>query len=378
MSSLGAHLTLLIGQTVPVPAPMSFLEAFDSAEVTHSDEGRSGFQITFKVGRATTDVLDYALLSDPLLQPMNRVVLMVTFGAMPQVLMDGIITHQQLAPINQPGASTLTVTGEDVSVMMDLEEKSVEHPAQAESIIALKLIANYAQYGLIPKVIPPSSIDVPLPTERTPVQQATDLQYLQEMASRFGYVFYITPGPFPLTNTAYWGPPVREGVPQKAISINMGPNSNAEIPSFSHDGLATTFVSGQVQDRTTNEATPVQTFSSTRIPLVSRPDWSSQSHVRTTQLRHSGLNTSQAFARAQSQTDASTDRAVQVSGELDASRYEALLQPRGLVGLRGAGYSYDGLYYVRSVTHNIKKGEYKQRFALTREGVGAISPTVLA
>ena len=46
--------------------------------------------------------------------------------------------------------------------------------------------------------------------------------------------------------------------------------------------------------------------------------------------------------------------------------------------LRGAGYTHDGSYYVKSVTHNISKGQYKQSFTLTREGVGAISPTVIA
>lgn len=377
MSSPGTHLTLLIGKSVPVPAPLMFLEAIERAEVTHSDEGHSGFQITFRVGRTSADLLDYALLASPLLQPMNRVVLLVTFNVVPQVLMDGIITDQQFAPGNRPGESTLTVNGEDVSVMMDLEEKSVEHPAQAEAIIALKIIASYAQYGLIPKVIPPPSIDTPLPTERIPVQQGTDLSYLREMASRFGYLFYITPGPAPLTNTTYWGPPVRGGVPQKAISINMGPDSNAHIEGFRHDSLATSFVAGQVQDRMTNQVSPVKTFAGTRQPLVSRPAWATQPHVRTRQFRQSGLNTMQAVTRAQAETDASTDRVLRVTGELDAARYEALLKPRGLVGLRGAGYSYDGLYYVKSVTHNIRKGEYKQNFTLTREGQGAISPMVI-
>jgi hypothetical protein len=47
MSFLGTHLTLLIGPTVPVPAPPNFLEALEYVEVTHSDEGRSGFEIRF-------------------------------------------------------------------------------------------------------------------------------------------------------------------------------------------------------------------------------------------------------------------------------------------------------------------------------------------
>jgi hypothetical protein len=376
MSLLGTHLTMLIGPTVPIPAPPAFLEALESVEVSHSDAGRSGFQITFRAGRSRTDVLDYALLASPLLRPFSRVVLVVTFNVVPQVLFDVVITEQQLSPSNQPGASTLTLTGEDVSAMLDLEEKSVEHPAQPELVIALKIIASYAQYGLIPAVFPPPSIDIPLPIERTPVQQGTDLGYLQQMASRFGYVFYITPGPAPLTNTAYWGPPVRVGAPQRAITINMGPNSNATIPNFRYDGLATTRVAGQVQDRRLNTTVPVQTFASTRLPLVSQPAWATQTNTRTRQFRQSGLDTMQAYTRAQAETDASTDNVIRVNGQLDAGRYEAILQPRGLVGLRGAGYSYDGLYYVQSVTHSIRKGAYTQNFTLTREGLGSITPVV--
>lgn len=379
MDLIGAHLTILVGPTVAVPAPPLLVERLRSVEVTHSDEARSGFQITFEAGRSgPADILDDPLLSLPLLKPFNRMILIVTFGALPRVLMDGIITHQQLSPANQPGASTLTVTGEDVSVMMDLEQKNVEHPAQDETIIANVIIATYAQYGLIPVVIPPVVIDPPIPIERTPVQRGTDLAYLNEMARRHGYVFYVTPGPAPFTNTAYWGPPIRVGVPQRALSVNLGPQSNVTSINFQNNGLAPTLVSGQVQDRTTNQTTPVRTFASTRIPLSSQPSvLVNQPNVRTTRFEGNGLNTMEAYGRAQSTTDSSTDNTVSVSGELDAARYGGILLSRNLVGLRGVGYTYDGFYYVKSVTHNITRGEYKQRFSLTREGVGSISPVVV-
>jgi hypothetical protein len=364
---------------VAVPAPPPITEALDRVEVKHTDEGRSGFELTFKMGRSgPLDMLDYPLLSSPLLKPNIRVVIMVTFSAVPRVLMDGIITYQQHAPSNEPGAATMTVTGEDISLEMDREDKSEEHPAQNEMVIALKLIASYAQYGLIPKVIPPLSVDLPLPIERIPVQQGTDLEYLQGLAKRHGYVFYVKPGPAPMTNTAYWGPPVRVGVPQKALTMNMGPDTNIiESIDFKYNSLAPIKVDGKVQDRVTNEQMPVQTFASLRIPLVSQPDWLvNMANLRVKKLRHSGLSVMQALAKAQSMMDASMDNVVTGNGELDAVRYGDLLEPRGLVGLRGAGYSYDGFYYVKSVTHAIRKEEYKQRFTITREGLGALLPVV--
>src|SRR5438270_8748378 len=117
--TLQLRLTLLVGPTVPVPAPPTVIEALESVEVTQTDEGRSGFQMTFTAGRGgILGLMDYPFVSSPLLfRAFNRVVLLLTFNGVPRVLMDGIITDQQLTPSNVPGASTLTVTGEDVSVM---------------------------------------------------------------------------------------------------------------------------------------------------------------------------------------------------------------------------------------------------------------------
>jgi hypothetical protein len=92
---------------------------------------------------------------------------------------------------------------------------------------------------------------------------------------------------------------------------------------------------------------------------------------------NSGLTSIQAYARAQGITDKSVDSVVTAQGELDALRYNNILKPRGIVGLRGAGFTYDGMYYVKSVSHSISKGQYKQRFSLTREGTGAITPVVI-
>ncbi len=371
------------GPTIAVPAPAVLSESIESVEVTHADgRERSGFQITFQVGRnGPADVIDFVLMSNAMLKVFNRVVLVVTFGAKPQVLFDGIITNQQLTPGSAPGESKLTITGEDVSIMMDRKEMNEEHPAQPEAIIALKLIAKYAQYGMIPKVIPPVSFDVPIPIERIPVQRATDLQYIKQMAERFNYTFYVTPGPVPLTNTAYWGPRIRVGVPQPALSVNLGSETNVESINFAYDGLKPRIIKGKFQDRQTNKKLPVLGLISTIIPIVPFPALlvnypNAEMKLPDPSEDLGGKNTLQATARAIAKVNESAEEVVSASGVLDAARYGNILHPRGLVGLRGAGFNNDGLYYVKSVTHSIKRGEYKQRFTLTREGYGSITPVV--
>ena len=69
---------------------------------------------------------------------------------------------------------------------------------------------------------------------------------------------------------------------------------------------------------------------------------------------------------------------VTAHGEVDTSRYGHVLKPRKLVGIRGVGRSYDGIYYVNRVTHKISvKGGYTQEFSCKREGTGSLMPWVV-
>jgi hypothetical protein len=68
--------------------------------------------------------------------------------------------------------------------------------------------------------------------------------------------------------------------------------------------------------------------------------------------------------------------AVTGEGSLDVTRYGGVLKARQLVGVRGVGPAFDGLYYVKSVTHKIKRGEYKQNFKLSRNGLVSTVSTV--
>ena len=113
--------------------------------------------------------------------------------------------------------------------MMDREERSAEHPAQDESLIALKLIATYAQFGLIPMVIPPI-VDRSADPDRADAGPAGHRPRVPPQAGGAPRLRLLRhAGPAPFTNTAYWGPPIRVGLPQRAITVNMGPETNAKL-----------------------------------------------------------------------------------------------------------------------------------------------------
>lgn len=372
-------MTLWLGPMVAVPAPQPIVEALSSVEVTLSDEGRDAFQLSFTLGRGATDLVDYPLLANPLLRPFTRVIVQVWLGPVPEVLIDGFITRHQINPSNEPGASTLTVTGEDIRVMMDLHEVSMSFPVMSSDVRVRLILAKYAMYlAALPMVIPPIPAQVPLIIEQIPAQSSTDLTYIQTLARDAGYVFYVEPTPVPMVNLAYWGPDQRASFPQSALSINAGPDTNVESLNFSYDGLRPTTVLGLIQEPSTGVPVPVFTLVSTHIPLAPFPaTLVQQPNVRSVLAHQSGgLDVAQAFAQAQAMTDNSAD-ALTADGELDALRYGHLLRARKIVSVRGAGFLLDGFYYVKRVTHKIKKGEYKQSFSLAREGFGALSPVVV-
>jgi len=369
----GVHLTLLMGPAVPIPAPRMVVDGLTQVQVTSAIE-RSGFQLTFSVSKQSP--LLTTLLPAGYFDPMiTRVILIATVNGMPSVLMDGIITRQDLAPSDEPGQSTLTVTGEDLSVLMDVIEFSLPYPGMPAPARIATILAKYAVFGIIPVVVPPIFLDMPIPIDRIPVQTGTDLQYIRMLSWQNGHVFYIEPGPAPGANIAYWGPDIRLPVPQPALNVNMDGHTNVESLSFSLNGLAKKIVIMFAMDPATKKIpipVPVPNISLLRPPLGARPTLPSRVEVSDDVSKH---NPVKALALALGRTSASSD-AISGSGQLDVMRYGRVLKARQLVGVRGAGLAYDGLYFVTSVSHSIKRGEYKQSFNLSRDGLISLTPKV--
>ena len=370
----GVYVTLLIGPAVPLPAPQSVLDALVSIRVTSSID-RSGFQLTFAAGRSSP--LLSTLLPAGFLDPITtRVIVVVTLNGIPQVISDGMVTRQEVAPSSEPGKSTVTVIGDDMSTVMDrVEMPFMRFPGMNDAAQAAVILAKYAVFGIVPVVIPPVFPDTPVPTEEVPTQNGTDFSYLRQLASRNGYVFYVEPGPAPGANIAYWGPDIRIPVPQSALNVNMDALTNVESLTFSFNGLAKKITVLTVLDPVTKKITipvPVPNISVLRPPLgVKLPI---PSKVEFYQYG-TKLTVTKAIARALGISFASKD-SITASGSLNVVRYGRVLRSRLLVGVRGAGLAYDGLYYVNSVTHNLKHGEYKESFTLSRDGMISITPRV--
>jgi hypothetical protein len=373
----GAYLTLLIGPGVPAPPPQPVLEALESVQVTASGRDRGGFQLVFTLGK--NSLLANALLPGGYLDPiLTRVIIMVTFHGVPTVLMDGVVTRHELAPSSQPGQTKLTITGEDLSVLMDLVQVQLGYPAMSDAARVALILAKYAAFGVIPLVVPPLPMDsVDSPTTHFDHQSGTDLQYLRSLASNCGYVFCMLPGPAPFTSRAYFGPDLPLPIPQRSLCVNLDAHTNVEALSFSLHGLAKSAFVFTIYDPATHKVPipiPVPDINPTHPPLGLRP--TPPGRV-TFPGNLSNLSPAEAAKRALGLLGGSGDQVIG-NGSLDVLRYGQILAARTVVGVRGATPMYDGLYYVNSVTHSLKRGEYKQSFNLSRDWVVANTPVVPA
>jgi hypothetical protein len=371
----GVNLTLMIGPAVPLPVPRSVLEALVSVQVTSSSgETQSGFELEFTVN-PRSPLQTVFLLSGGAMLPILRCVIVATVNGSPNVLMDGVILEQQLSPGSNGGASTLIVRGKDLSAVMDVIDFSglpyVGMPVFARVLVVL---AKYAVLGIIPLVIPPIVIDLPIPTRLIPRHQGKDLAYVRRLAHESGYVFYIDPGPVPGTSTAYWGPEIKVGVPQPALNLDMDAHTNVESMRFRFDKESKKMPVIYIQEETTKAPIPIPIPDVNPLspPLGLIPPLPPKLEPLHETERMSPLG---ALVYGLAEASRSSD-AVFANGTLSVQRYGRILKSRQLVGVRGAGSAFDGLYFVASVTHHIKRGEYKQDFELRRNGLISTMPKV--
>lgn len=380
MVASAIHLSLLMGPVVPIPVPKLMIDALDSATVTSGAGSASGFQLRFKINSKSelnTIFLVAAGQNTSIATPPLRVVLIVTLNGRAQPLFDGVVTNVEVQAGQMGQAGSITVTGEDLTKVMDMYDFSgLPYPAMPiEARVAL-ICAKYAAFGIIPLPIPSFFPDTPIPIERIPAQQGTDLAYLRQLADEVGHVFYIEPGEVPMTNIAYFGPEIKVGVPQPALNLDMDAHTNVESLNFSFDPTKGVLPIVFIQNQLTRVPIPIPipNLNPLQPPLGALPAPIANIRMMKDTAK---MNPMQAISKGLAEAGKSQD-AVTGTGSLDVLRYGRLLKARKLVGVRGAGIAYDGLYYVQSVTSTLKRGEFKQQFNLTRNGLVSITPKVPA
>lgn len=367
----GLYLTLKIGPSKPTPVPREVIEALDRIQVqTTAGETASGFELKFNLGKRQPLDRTFLLAGESSPPSMIRVIIAITANGGSDTLMDGVMTHYELSPGSGSNPSILTIRGKDLTALMDYQENFLPFPSTSIADRVKAILSKYEFLGIEARVIDEPIKNVQPPEIRFPLQAGTDLEYIEELARALSYVFYIEPGPEPERSIAYFGPEVRVGMPQPPLNVDMDALTNVEALDFSFD------------DEAAEEVNLLYTDPASKVPTaVKRPDVSLVKPALSLRIpkpkkvksKRCGeglakLSAGEVASQGLAEVARSSD-AVTATGSLDVIRYGRILKARRSVSVRGAGEAFDGPYFVKSVTHNIKRGEYKQSFNLARIGL---------
>ena len=364
----GMQLALLIGPAVPIPVSQEIIDALTEVEVaTTADEKPSTFRLTFSIS-TRSPLHTVFLLQLGVKLPLVRVVLYVTINGRVETLIDGVMVNYSVAPGADNRTSLFTIIGEDLTRIMDyIDFSGIPYPAMPAEARVLLMLAKYAIFGVIPLVIPSILIDVPIPVFKLPGQRGTDLQYIRFLANRVGYTFYVEPTSQPGISKAYWGPLLRVSPAQPALNVDMDAHSNVDGLNFAFDAdgkLPVLYILNQ--ETHVMLIIPVPDITPLNPPLGLIP--AIPKDIKPVRYL-SKFNPVQAALIGIAKAAKASTGAVSAKGSLDVLRYGHILKARSLVGVRGVGTAFDGLYYVQQVTHHIKRGEYRQDFMLARNGL---------
>ena len=362
----GIDLSVLFGPGIPIPAPREVVEALESVTIEdNAGETQSGFDLVFNVEKESP-LNTIFLLAGGAALPILRVALVATINGRATSLINGVVTRAEISPGRGGEPGKLKVMGKDLTAAMEVFDFSgLPYPAMPPVARVALILAKYAWLGVIPQLIP-SLEGPPLPTEKIPRHQDSDLAYIRALAAEAGYTFFMKPGPAPATSFAYWGPEIRFGEVQPAITVNSGVATNAEELSFTFDKDGTEIPIVFIQNALTKAPIPIPIPEVPFMPPLGAIPPLPPKITRLTDTAR--LNPFEAVVRGFAFA-AQHSNAVRGSGTIDVLRYGRVLQARALVGVRGAGAAYDGVHYVDSVTHELSRGSYKQSFTLKRGGL---------
>ena len=185
------------------PVPEAVIDALTSLQVTTTMGSQGGFQLKFAWSKNSSLA---QLQASGFFDPRQRVIIAVTVNGTTEVLMDGIITKQDLSPSSAAGKSTFTVTGLDLTALMDfIDLTGIPYPAMPVFVIVELILAKYLPLGVVPLAIPPPLSLICNPVQSFMKQVGTDYAYITSLGRDYGAVFYLDPGPSPGQSMAYWG-----------------------------------------------------------------------------------------------------------------------------------------------------------------------------
>jgi phage protein D len=354
----GAGYTLLIAMA---PAPPPLIDALQEVQVDASLEEASAFHLRF--GITKTEIGDWSILDLDPFRPFVPVQVRVQRGiGPPEAVINGYVTEHHVTYAAEGGASTLEVSGMDVTYLMNLQETVKPWPNMPDSVIAA---AIFGQHAVIPQVDPTSPVLIE--PEGTTIQRGTDIRFLRQLALRNGFDCFVQPEPLSGLDQGFFKARQVLGLPQAVLSVSFGTETNVQDFSIRYDLSRPTAAVAAGLDVTTKSPQPALAPTALELPMGTEGTLLRALPPPIVRPVDTGLPKT---AELQKATQGLVNRSAwSVIAEGTVGLDVAVLRPGGVVNIRGAGRLYNGSYLVTRVRHTIAPAHYEQRFEARRNAV---------
>lgn len=364
-------------------------------EVEESMDMPSAVQLTFPVSR--TNDGDLTHVSDPRFGPLASIsVVISTSGvgalgvntgppgmtpvdgapapAAKQCIFDGYILTQKLHLETGVTNSTISVWGQDISWLMNQEEKVREWTDVTDAQVAEQI---FSDYGVSPAQ-QNTDDDSPTYTEdnHSLMQRGTDIAFLRALARRSGKICRVACADEPGVWTGYFIKPKLDGDAVANLAVNDTTNWTVSTLDLDWDATRPTAVvarsalfsdpdpdaaNGDADDSGLAELADQSLADFTGSDMTVLLATAVDSAGALTQRAKAVLRESGWFARCE--------------GEADVERLGVVLRAGMLVNLVGVGALHSGKWIVWTVRHRLTQERHTMRFTLLRNAVGAPTAT---
>ena len=317
---------------------------------------------------------DYDTPSDPRFGPLaNVAVTAKAADGQAHCLIDGYVLAQNVHLDAAAASSTLKISGQDASWLMNMAETVHEWADVTDGAAANTIFGNY---GFTPDAKNLDD-DSPAHTADTAslMQRASDAQFLRDLARRGGKLFRVFCTDTPGVRTGSFVTPSLDDDPAVTLILNPSDSANVGPLEISWDVMRPTTVSAEQLLFTDSSGDPAggDTTDSGLSTLDARDlaTFAGQpvSALLTTPAVDAGTVTQRAQAVLRD-----SGWFVRCEGSTDTGRLGAIMRAGTVAQVNSAGSLHSGKYFIWSVHHHITANAHEMKFVLLRNAVGNAAP----
>jgi phage protein D len=325
---------------------------------------RIGEMTTYRL-RYDIDVVegDFPMLVDERIGPGSELAVIAPIDGANNYLVKGPVTEQKIHLAHGGAGSFVEVSGTDTTVAMDRETKTTLWSDITDSDAVTTILG---QYGYTPDV--DSTAAGHYETKHTLVQRDTDLQFVQRLARRNGFLFWIDCDEMGI-ETAHFKRAPLDGDPAGDLIINLDSNSLEAVDINWDVERPTSVVAAQLDlsDKSDIDGavaqSPLTSLNAEALNAIAADTHSIRivapvDDAGDLQSRGEGaLVEANWFIRATCQTT--------------VNALKALVRAHTVINLRGAGTRFSGKYLVSGVRHEIDATAHRMDVELISNSWGS-------